>query len=171
MESNNDRDTNEHSSGIVGSIVSFVVAQVLCFSAAAIGGAFTGASVRTWYPELSKPTWSPPDWVFGPVWTILYAMMGISVWLIWRSRGWSGAPLALGLFAIQLVLNAMWSVIFFGAQNPGLAFAEIVCLWLAIVATVIAFWRHSRLAASLLVPYLAWSTFAAVLNYTIWQLN
>jgi translocator protein len=151
-------------SGFPLNIVSFVIAQVICFAAAGIGGAFTASSVRTWYPEIQKPTWNPPEWVFGPVWTALYFMMGVSVWLVWRSGGWPGARTALILFGIQLVLNAVWSFIFFGARNPGFAFVEILLLWCAIVATIVAFWAHSKTASGLLVPYLAWSSFAASIS-------
>lgn len=157
--------------GLPANIVSFLLAQVICFAAAGIGGAFTATAVRTWYQEIEKPAWNPPDWVFGPVWTVLYFLMGVSVWLVWRAGGWSGARTALVLFGVQLMLNAIWSIIFFGAQSPGLAFVEIVFLWCAIVATIAAFWSHSTVAAGLLVPYLAWSTFAACLNFTIWRLN
>lgn len=151
--------------------LSFVIAQVLCFSAAGIGGAFTGSSVRTWYPEIAKPAWTPPPWIFGPVWTTLYAMMGVSLWLVWRSGKWAETRGAVTLFLVQLALNALWSIIFFGARNPGLAFGEILLLWCALVATIVAFGRHSRIAAALLIPYLAWSSFAACLNFTIWRMN
>lgn len=151
--------------------IAFVVAQFLCFSAAAIGGGLTAGAVRTWYPTIAKPEWTPPPWVFGPVWTVLYAMMGLSLWLVWRSGAWAERRGALALFMFQLVLNAAWSLIFFGAKSPGLAFAEIMLLWFAIIATIIAFWKYSRTAALLLVPYLCWSTFAALLNFTIWRMN
>lgn len=156
---------------LFNAIATFLAAQVLCFSAAGIGGAFTATSVRTWYPEIAKPAWTPPSWVFGPVWTALYAMMAAALWLVWRSGKWSETWRALALFGAQLVLNALWSIIFFGARNPGLAFGEILLLWCVLVATIAAFWRHSRVASALLVPYLAWSTFAACLNFTIWRMN
>ena len=141
----------------VKNLVALVLAQLACFIAAGIGGAFTATSVRTWYPEIAKPTWTPPSWVFGPVWTTLYALMGVSVWLVWRS----GARGALAIFGVQLLLNAAWSIIFFGARRPGLAFFEILLLWIAIVATIGIFWRHSKTASVLLLPYLVWSSFAA----------
>jgi translocator protein len=123
-----------------------------------------------WYARLEKPDWNPPSWVFGPVWTTLYLLMGVAAWLVWdRHRG--AARVALALFVVQLVFNAMWSYLFFGLQAPGLAFAEIVLLWLLIVATAVLFWRARRVAGVLLLPYLAWVSFAAVLNFTIWQLN
>lgn len=169
MES--DSNVTHNKPSFAASVGAFVLAQAVCFAAAAIGGAFTASSVGTWYENIAKPSWNPPDWVFGPVWTVLYAMMGVSVWLIWRASGWTGARLALSLFGIQLALNALWSIIFFGAQRPGYAFVEIVFLWFAIVATATAFWPHSRWASGLLIPYLAWSAFAAVLNFTIWRMN
>jgi translocator protein len=124
-----------------------------------------------WYAALEQPSWAPPDWVFGPVWTALYFSMGLAAWLVWRRRGLDAPWGAHGIYAVQLVLNGMWSWIFFGLQRPGLAFAEILVLWLAIVATVVAFGRVRPLAGGLLLPYLAWVSFAAALNGTIWRLN
>jgi tryptophan-rich sensory protein len=142
----------------------------VCLAAGGIGGAATGSSVSTWYPTLAKPAWNPPAWVFGPVWTTLYLMMGVAAWRVWRahSRGASGA---LGLFGVQLVLNTLWSIVFFGLRAPGPAFFELLLLWLAILATGLRFYRLDRVAGALMAPYLAWVTFAGVLNYTIWQLN
>jgi tryptophan-rich sensory protein len=142
-----------------------------CLGAAAVGAAWTNLSVMTWYAELQKPTWNPPDWVFGPVWTCLYLAMAVAAWLVWRERGLVGGRLPLMLFALQLTLNAAWSALFFGWRSPGLAFAEVVLLWLAILATILAFGRTSRWAAALLVPYLAWVSFAAALNWTLWRMN
>jgi translocator protein len=124
-----------------------------------------------WYQALEKPAWTPPSWLFGPVWTVLYAMMGVAAWMVWRERGFSGAPTALGLFLLQLVLNAAWSWLFFGLQRPDLAAAEILILWAAIAATIVASWRVRPLAGWLLVPYLLWVSFAAALNVAIWRLN
>lgn len=124
-----------------------------------------------WYVSLVKPSWNPPDSVFAPVWTILYVLMGVSAWLVWRKAGFSGAPGALGLFIVQLILNSLWSYLFFGAHQPGLAFIEIVILWLAILATAIGFWRVSVPAGILLLPYLGWVGFASVLNLQLWRLN
>jgi translocator protein len=140
----------------------------LCFGAAAVGSQFPPGA---WYQALAKPAWNPPSWVFGPVWTALYAMMGVAAWMVWRERGFAGARLALGLFLAQLGLNALWSWLFFGLRRPGLALAEIVALWLLIAATIAAFRPVRRAAALLLAPYLAWVTFAAALNYTLWRLN
>jgi len=121
-----------------------------------------------WYASLAKPSWNPPGWIFGPVWTILYIMMAVAAWLVWKS----GSPrLPLGIYGVQLILNAAWTPAFFGAQQIGLAFAIIIALWLAILVTLGSFMRANKLAGWLLVPYLAWVTFAAFLNYTLWQMN
>lgn len=138
------------------------------FAAAAFGAFFTPGP---WYAALAKPAWNPPAWLFGPVWTVLYVTIGVSGWLVWRQAGFAAARGALAVFALQLVLNALWSFLFFGLHRPGLAFAEIVLLWLAILATVVLFWRIKPLAGALLLPYLAWVTFAAGLNLTLWRLN
>lgn len=124
-----------------------------------------------WYGQLRKPAWNPPGWIFGPVWTALYTMMAVAAWLVWRQGGFPSQRKALGLFLLQLLLNAAWSPLFFGLHNPALAFAEIVLLWFAILGTLITFWKIHRCAGALLLPYLAWVTFAAVLNFTLWQLN
>lgn len=121
-----------------------------------------------WYQELEKPSWNPPGWLFGPVWTLLYILMGIAVWMVWRERGFSTGVY---LFVIQLVLNALWSWLFFGLNRPDLAFFEIVLLWGLILATMILFWRVRPAAGALFVPYLLWVSFASVLNHTLWKLN
>lgn len=137
------------------------------------GAAWFGAqfSPGEWYAGLDKPSWNPPNWIFGPVWTGLYAMMAISAWLVWRLGGFRLQAWPLVVFLIQLALNAVWSWLFFGLRNPALAFVEIVALWVAIGVTLLLFRRRSPMAAWLLVPYLAWVTFAAVLNFTLWRLN
>jgi tryptophan-rich sensory protein len=152
-------------------VFAFLVLLLACFGTAAIGAAWTSTSIEGWYQTLAKPAWTPPDWVFGPVWTVLYLMMAIAGWLFWRRSGIVGARGAWLLFAAQLLLNALWSGIFFALRSPGLAFIEILVLWSAIAGTIVAFWPHSRWASYLLVPYLAWSSFAAVLNLAIWRLN
>lgn len=146
----------------------FTAWLLLCFSAAALGGLFMPGE---WYAQLKKPAWNPPSWIFGPVWTALYFMMAVAAWLVWRRGGFPAQRKALGFFLLQLLLNAAWSPLFFGLHNPALAFAEIVLLWLALVATLIAFWQAHRGAGVLLLPYLVWVTFAAVLNFTLWQIN
>lgn len=144
-----------------------------------IGVVFTTPSIPVWYAGLLKPTLNPPSWVFGPVWTILYALMGASLFLIWKRHsdilenvGMSRLfKWAVGVFFSQLALNTLWSIFFFGMQNPALAFFDIILLWLAILTTIILFYRISKLASYLLVPYLLWVSFAAYLNYSIWMLN
>jgi tryptophan-rich sensory protein len=140
------------------------------FIAAAIGAA---ASVQAgpFYAALARPDWAPPAAVFGPVWTVLYALMGIAAWLVWRSGGFQAARAALVLFLVQLAVNALWSWLFFGWHLGGAAFADIVVLWVLVVATIVAFHRTRPLAAALLVPYLLWVGFASALNYAVWQLN
>ena len=153
------------------SIIGLVVCLVACFGAAEAGALFTRASIAEWYPTLQQPSWTPPPWVFAPVWILLYAMMAVAAWLVWRKGGWAGAQGAMELFALQLVLNAAWSPLFFGMHSPGLAMLDLAALWLAIVGTTAAFWRQNRTAAMLMMPYLAWSTFAGALNFSIWRMN
>jgi benzodiazapine receptor len=141
---------------------------LLCFAAAAVGGLFPPGE---WYAQLAKPAWNPPSWIFGPVWTALYAMMAVAAWLVWREDGFRARARPLGLFLLQLTLNAAWSPLFFGLKSPALAFVVIVLLWRAILATLQAFWRANRISGALLLPYLGWVTFAAVLNFTLWRLN
>lgn len=140
------------------------------FIAAAIGAA---ASVQAgpFYARLVRPEWAPPASVFGPVWTVLYLLMGVAAWLVWRVGGVRAARSALTLFLVQLALNALWSWLFFAWQRGALAFAEVLLLWLLIVATLISFWRIRPLAGVLLVPYLLWVSFASMLTYAIWQRN
>ena len=143
---------------------------LLAFAAAAVGAiASTGA--RAFYAELVRPSWAPPGWVFGPVWSALYALMGVSAWLVWRTRAGAGARTALFLFVIQLVANALWSWLFFVWHQGALAFADVLLLWLLILATIVAFRRFSGLAAVLLLPYLAWVTFASALTFAVWRRN
>jgi tryptophan-rich sensory protein len=137
------------------------------FVAAAIGGLGVSGTA-TEYQSLQQPAWAPPSWLFGPVWTVLYAMIALAGWLVWRRVGFT-APL--WLYAAQLVLNAIWTPLFFGAGQYGLAFADIVLMWLLIGATVVSFWRVRRDAAVLLLPYWAWVTYASALNLAIWLLN
>jgi tryptophan-rich sensory protein len=124
-----------------------------------------------WYEHLRKPSWRPPNWLFAPAWAILYLMIAFSGWLVWRTVGFGGAALPLTVYFLQLGLNAAWSTIFFGMRRPDLAFLEIAMLWLSIVATIAAFHPVNAVAAWLLLPYLAWVTFAATLNFAIWRMN
>jgi benzodiazapine receptor len=145
----------------------FAVAVVL----AAVAGALASTRTAQDYARLSQPTWAPPSWVFGPVWTVLYASIAVAGWLVWRRAGVNRGRWALTAYGVQLLLNAAWTPIFFGARLFGVAFAEIVVLWLAIGVTVVLFARIHRAAAALMVPYWAWTTFAAALNFAVWQLN
>jgi tryptophan-rich sensory protein len=142
---------------------------LVAFLAALIGG-LAGAP-GAWYAGLAKPAWNPPNWVFGPVWTVLYATMGVAAWLIWLRRADTPVQAALTLFGIQLVLNALWSWVFFGWHWLGLAFVELLLMWVAILATTVAFWRIRPLAGWLFLPYLLWVAFAGVLNLFLWRLN
>lgn len=134
-------------------------------------GAIASIRAVAFYGQLIQPSWAPPSSVFGPVWSVLYAMMGVSAWLVWRDGGVRTNRFALGLFLVQLAVNALWSWLFFAWHLGAFAFADIVLLWLLIVATVLAFWRVRPLAGALLVPYLLWVSFAAALNFSIWRLN
>lgn len=142
-----------------------------CMLVAGAGGVVTAGAVRTWYPSLRKPSWNPPSWLFGPVWSVLYLMMAFAAWLVWRARDAGDVTSALGLFGMQLALNLSWSVLFFGLRRPAWALGEIVLLWLSIAATIAAFWNHDPIAGALLLPYLVWVTFAGVLNGAIFRLN
>jgi len=149
-------------------LVTFIV---LCLGAGGLGAIATTPEIPTWYQDLVKPSWNPPAYLFGPVWTALFVMMAIAGWLVWKPRGFTQAAVPLTLFGSQLVLNVAWSWIFFGAHQPGWAFLEIIVLWLAILATTASFFRSDKTAGWLMIPYLAWVSFASVLNFTIWRLN
>lgn len=144
---------------------------ILCLAVSGIGGAITATSVDTWYQALEKPPFNPPDWVFAPVWTALYILMGIAAWRVWRLRSFDVTGKAFAVFAVQLGLNLAWSFLFFGLQRIDLALVEIVLLLCAIIANTIMFWRIDRLAGLLFVPYAAWVTYATVLNASLWLLN
>jgi tryptophan-rich sensory protein len=152
-------------------IAGLLVALVACYGAAALGGILTSSSVSTWYQTLQKPSFNPPSWVFGPVWTILYGMMAVAAWLVWRGAATGEAKLPLVLFAVQLCLNVAWSALFFGLRQPGWAFVEICLPWVATGATLVVFWRLSLIAGWLMAPYLLWVSFAAILNLNLWLLN
>ena len=143
---------------------------VLCFAAASVG-AVASIQAKSFYSQLAQPAWAPPGSLFGPVWTVLYAMMAIAAWLVWRSGGFRAHRIAFSVFFAQLVLNGLWSWLFFAWQLGAVAFADIVLLWLLIVATIVSFWRVRPVAGALLIPYLLWVSFAAGLNYALWQLN
>ncbi len=155
-------------------IMGLLVAVITCEVVGASGAVFTSMGLESWYPSLAKPTLAPPNWVFGPVWTTLFALLGVAVWLVWRSIDGPNTPAArfgLWVFAGHFVINLAWSAVFFGIQSLSGGFAVIVLLWLSIVATMWAFDRVDRRAALLLVPYLVWVSFAGYLNYAIWMLN
>ena len=151
--------------------VGLIVSIGLCFAAAGLRSLFTAPAIATWYATLNKPSWNPPNWIFGPVWSTLYLLMAIAAWLVWRQWGFKATGLAFAFFALQLALNALWSDLIFGLHNPAFALVEIIFLWLAIFATLITFRQFNTLASALLLPYILWVTFAAFLNYTIWKLN
>ena len=146
-----------------------VVWLILCFSIAGLGGYFTSLGLKSYYEYLKKPSWTPPGYIIGMVWNVLFVLMAVAAWMVWRRVGWF--HWAIIAFFVQLLLNLGWSYVFFTVQCPEMAFGELCILWLAIFATAILFWPISRLAACLLIPYLAWVLFAGVLNYTIWQMN
>jgi translocator protein len=148
--------------------LALVVLIAVCFAVAGLSGMATTPSIPNWYDGLTKPSWTPPSWLFGPVWSVLYLSMAVAAWLGWR-RGDAAVPMT--LFGIQLAFNAAWSWLFFGLHSPGAAFIDIILLWMAIAATTVVFWRRSTLAGIVFMPYLAWVSFAAVLNFAIWRLN
>lgn len=149
--------------------MSIVVFIAICLLAGYIGSRFTFVSVKTWYRTIRKPSWNPPNWIFAPVWTLLYIMMAVAAWRVWERADNALGPMM--MFAFQLVLNVAWSAIFFGKRNISLALKEIIILWLAVLATTAVFWQVDRMAGTLFVPYVLWVTFAAFLNYTIDRMN
>lgn len=153
-------------------ILRFALAILLCQAAGIIGSFFTVAAIPTWYAALNKPSFNPPAWLFGPVWICLYTLMGVAFFLIWRlGREKPGVNKALTFFAVQLILNAVWTPLFFGLKLPGLALGEIILLWVVIVLTLVKFYKLSKTAGLLLIPYILWVSFAAVLNFSLWVLN
>jgi translocator protein len=154
--------------GSLAVLAGFLGASLL---AALLGSLATASSVGAWYAALAKPAWTPPNWLFGPAWTVLYVMMAVAAWLVWQRRGSEGAGAALALYGVQLAVNAAWSFLFFGLRSPALGLAGIAVLWVLIVLTIRAFRPIRPLAAGLLVPYLLWVTYAAALNGAVWKLN
>ncbi len=153
-------------------ILKLVVSILICQGAGFIGSLFTSPAISTWYAQLEKPSFNPPNWIFAPVWTILFLLMGVSLYLVW-SKGLQEkkTKTALLIFACQLILNIFWSILFFGLKSPLYAFFEIIVLWLLILFTIISFYRVSKTSAYLLLPYILWVSFAAVLNLSILTLN
>lgn len=152
-------------------ILKFLISIALPFFAGGLGSFFTAPAIPNWYESLNKPAFTPPGWLFGPAWTILYILMGISFYIVWSKPNSEGYKPALILFLFQLILNAGWSIIFFGLKQPLYAFVEITVLWIAILATLIKFYNIDKTAGLLLLPYLAWTSFAALLNLFILKLN
>ncbi len=152
--------------------VKLIICIVLTVGFGSLGGIFTAAEIQGWYVHLNNPSWNPPNWLFAPVWTSLYLLMGISLYLVWKTPANTDAKRwAVIIFIAQFVLNFLWSYIFFREHLMGWAFVEITVMWIAILCTIIAFSRINKTAAWLLVPYISWVSFAAILNYTVWQLN
>lgn len=155
-----------------GEIPRLVLAIVICQMAGVLGSVFTSSSVSTWYPTLIKPSFTPPGGFIGTVWIVLFTLMGIALFLVWREgNGGPEKKMALGVFAVQLVVNVLWSWAFFGLQSPLAGIVVIAVLWLLILQCIVRFWPISKNAALLLVPYILWVSFAAFLNFTIWRLN
>jgi benzodiazapine receptor len=153
-------------------IIKLIVSIVACQCAGLIGSIFTTPAIPTWYATLQKPAFSPPNWLFAPAWITLYLLMAIAAFLIWRKGlGEEGVKSALVIFLIQLVLNALWSVVFFGLQSPLYGMVVIIALWVAILLTILRFFKLSAAAGALLLPYILWVSFAAILNISIWVLN
>ena len=152
-------------------VAGLVVSIVVCYGVAAIGGVATAGAVDGWYRDVVKPAWNPPNWVFAPVWSFLYFTMAISSWLVWKADRITATRPALAWFGFHLVLNAAWSLLFFGMKRFDLAMIEIVLLWFSIAISIGLYYRVSKLAATLLIPYWLWVTFASCLNYAIWSLN
>jgi len=156
----------------MSNIVKAIIAIAIPLMVGATSGFFTVTGVESWYQTIQKPSWNPPNWIFGPVWTTLYVMMGIALYLVWKEdTSEELKKIAIALFAVQLTLNFFWSFIFFNQQQPGWALVEIIAMWIFILMTIFAFAQVNKTAAWLLVPYISWVSFATILNYTIWQLN
>ncbi len=151
--------------------IRLAISILICQLAGFIGSIFTAPAITSWYENLKKPAFRPPNWLFAPVWTTLFLLMGISLYLIWSKGINKKTQIALIAFGVQLVLNILWSVFFFGLKNPLLAFLEIIILWLAIFINIIYFYRIEKIAAILLIPYILWVSFAAFLNFLIYKLN
>lgn len=151
--------------------MSLIVFLIICLLAGYSGSRYTFLSVKTWYPTIKKPSWNPPNWLFAPVWTLLYISMAVSAWMVWEKAPGAPSRGPMLAFAMQLLLNVAWSAIFFGLRNIALAFKEILVLWASIALTIACFWAVNPLAGMLLIPYFIWVTFAAFLNYTIYRMN
>ena len=152
--------------------IKLIFSIAVCQAAGIIASIFTRESVGTWYKFINKPSFNPPDWLFGPVWIILYVLMGISLYLVWKKGiGFREVQYSLGIFLIQLVTNSLWSFVFFGSRSIGGGLIVITILWILILFTILSFYKISTISAFILIPYLLWVTYAAILNISIWQLN
>ena len=152
--------------------IKLIIAVAIPLAVGGISGFFTATGVESWFQTINKPSWNPPGWIFGPVWTTLYAMMGVALFLVWKSDSSDILKkTAITLFAVQLILNFFWSFIFFDQHQIGWALVEIIVMWIFILLTIFAFGNVSKLAAWLLVPYISWVSFATILNYSIWKMN
>lgn len=169
MKTESKVEVNQRSTKVL--VVGFFVAFVVCYSVAAIGGLATAEAVDTWYRDIAKPSWNPPNWVFAPAWSFLYFTMAVSSWLVWKADCVAVPRNALAWFGFHLMLNALWSLLFFGMKRFDLAMIEIVLLWISIVISMVLYYRFSKIATLLLIPYCLWVTFASCLNYAIWSLN
>jgi len=156
----------------INNILLFIASIVICQMAGIIGSIFTTPAIPTGYANINKPTFRPPNWVFAPVWTTLFLLMGIALFLVWKKRlNKKENRIAFSVFIFQLILNTLWSILFFDLESPFAAFIEIIFLWIAILASIILFFRISRPAGALLIPYILWVSFASILNFSIWRLN
>jgi len=153
------------------SILPLLVFILITLFAGFIGSLFTTPSIASWYAFINKPSFSPPNWLFAPVWSLLYILMGIAAFLIWQKRDNLKTKPALMFYGIQLILNTFWSIIFFGMHNPGLAFLEIIILWTFILITLIKFYKINKTSGILFIPYFIWVSFASILNFAVWMLN
>lgn len=152
-------------------IIALILFISICLVAEFIGSMLTFISVNDWYQTLTKPTWTPPNWLFGPVWTTLYILMGISAWLVWNQGGFQQNKTALSIFFIQLFFNVIWSGLFFGLQQLTMAFIDIVLLWILILTMIITFYKSHKIAGLINILYLLWVSYAGALNFQIWRLN
>lgn len=156
----------------INNFLKFLISIIICQLAGAIGAVVTYPSIKGWYNSIQKPSFNPPNWIFGPAWTILYILMGLSLFFVWKtSSKKNNIKPEIFIFTIQLILNIAWSFLFFGLHNPFIAFLGIITLWIFIVLTIYKFQEINKLSALLLIPYLLWVTFAAFLNFSIWRLN
>ena len=156
---------------MINKILTLIIFIIIAQSAGIIGSFFTAPSIEAWYVFLEKPSFAPPNWLFAPAWITLYTLMGIASFLVWQKRQFPRARSALYFYLGQLLFNALWSIVFFGMQSPFFGFLVILILWLLIFITMVKFWKTEKIAGLLFVPYILWVSFAAVLNFSIWQLN